>query len=188
MKVKKFYLFTAMKVLLHACCAICLTYPYKRLMEKDYEISVYWYNPNIHPYMEYKAREEALRKYARLEEINVIYGEYDFIEYLKSMLKNVERPYRCINCYEYRLEKVAKYAKENGFDAFTTTLLVSHHQYHNEIKKIGERLAEKYDISFYYEDFRKGWSQGKAIAKMYSLYSQKYCGCLISEYERFGKH
>ena len=80
----------------------------------------------------------------------------------------------------------AKYAKENGFDAFTTTLLVSHNQYHERIKKVGNEMEKKYDIPFYYEDFREGLHRGNAIAKAYGLYRQKYCGCLISEWERFG--
>ena len=175
-----------MKILVHICCAPCFAYPHKRLMEEGHEVIGYWYNPNIHPYMEYRAREDAPKKYAEIEGVEIVYDEYDFIAYLKMQLKNIERPERCKNCYAYRLEKAARYAKENGFDTFTTTLLVSHHQYHDEIKKIGEELAEKYNIEFYYEDFRKGWQQGKAIAKAYSLYSQKYCGCLISEWERFG--
>ncbi|MCD6481314.1 MAG: epoxyqueuosine reductase QueH [Thermoplasmata archaeon] len=175
-----------MKMLVHICCAPCFAYPHKRLMEEGHEVTGYWYNPNIHPYMEYMARKEALQKYAEIEEVEVIYEGYDFIDYLKMQLQNVERPQRCINCYSYRLERAAKYAKQHGFDAFTTTLLVSHHQYHDSIKKVGEEMGEKYGIPFYYEDFRPGYKQGKAIAKAYSLYSQKYCGCLISEWERFG--
>ena len=176
-----------MKILMHICCAICFAYPHKRLKEEGHEVVGYWYNPNIHPYMEYEARMDAVRKYAELENVEIIYDKYDFIDYLKMQLKNIERPERCINCYKYRLKRVAKYARENGFDAFSTTLLVSHHQYHNEIKKVGEALEKEYEIKFYYEDFREGWKQGKEIAKVYSLYSQKYCGCLISEWERFGK-
>ena len=145
-----------MKILVHICCAICFAYPHKRLMEKGYEVVGYWYNPNIHPYMEYKARMDALKKYAEFENVKIIYDEYDFIDYLRMQLKDIKRPQRCINCYEYRLRKTAKYAKENGFDAFSTTLLVSHHQYHNEIKKVGKELEKKYGIKFYYEDFREG--------------------------------
>ena len=175
-----------MKILVHVCCTICFIYPYERLKEEGYEVVGYWYNPNIHPYMEYKARKEALEKYAEIEKIEIIYDEYDYINFLKSQLKNINRPARCINCYKYRLEKTARYAKENGFPFFTTTLLSSHQQYHDEIKKLGEILAKEYEIEFYYEDFRKGWQRNKAIAKVYGLYSQKYCGCLISEWERFG--
>jgi len=174
-----------MRILVHICCAPCFAYPHHKLRE-EHEVIGFWYNPNIHPYMEYKARMEAVKKYAMLEEVEVIYGEYDFIDYLKMQLQNVERPARCINCYRYRLEKTARYAKQHGFDAFTTTMLVSHHQYHEEIKKVGEEMERKYDVKFHYEDFRPGWKEGKAITKAHSLYTQKYCGCLISEWERFG--
>lgn len=176
-----------MKILIHVCCAPCFIYPHKRLVEEGHEVTGYWYNPNIHPYMEYKARKDALKKYAEIEGVEVVYDEYDFIEYLKMQLNEIKRPARCKNCYIYRLRKVAMYAKKHGFDAFTTTLLVSHHQYHEEIKKVGEEMAKEFEIDFYYEDFRKGWNQAKAIAKVYSLYRQKYCGCLISEWERFGE-
>ncbi|HDN50674.1 MAG: hypothetical protein DRN21_04895 [Thermoplasmata archaeon] len=174
-----------MKILVHVCCAPCFTHPHKRLTERGHEVVGYWYNPNVHPYMEYRARMEALQKYAAMEHIEVIYEKYDFIEYLKMQLKYVARPKRCVNCYEYRLERAAKYASSHEFDAFTTTLLVSHHQYHERIKEVGESLSEKYHIPFYYEDFREGLHEGNAIAKAYGLYRQKYCGCLISEWERF---
>ncbi len=175
-----------MKILVHICCAPCFTYPYKRLAEEGHEVVGFWYNPNIHPYMEYKTREESLKKYAEIENVEVVYDAYDFINYLKMQLQDIERPERCRRCYSYRLEKAAIYAKENDFDAFTTTLLVSHHQYHEAIKKVGDEMADRYGISFYYEDFREGLHQGNAITRTYGLYRQKYCGCLISEWERFG--
>ena len=175
-----------MKLLVHICCAPCFAYPYERLVEEGYDVVGFWYNPNVHPYMEYKAREESLKKFAEIEGVEVIYSDYDFIDYLKMQLQVTERPERCERCYAYRLEKTAKYAKQNGFDAFTTTLLVSHHQYHEAIKKVGNEIGEKYDIPFYYEDFREGLHRGNAVAKAYGLYRQKYCGCLISEWERFG--
>ena len=175
-----------MKLLVHICCAPCFAYPYERLVEEGHDVVGFWYNPNVHPYMEYKAREESLKKFAEIEGVEVIYSDYDFIDYLKMQLQVTERPERCERCYAYRLEKTAKYAKQNSFDAFTTTLLVSHHQYHEAIKKVGNEIGEKYGIPFYYEDFREGLHRGNAIAKAYGLYRQKYCGCLISEWERFG--
>ena len=135
--------------------------------------------------MEYKARMDSLKKYAEIEEVEIVYGEYDFIEYLKYQLEEVKRPERCRRCYEYRLSKTAEYASLHGFDAFTTTMLVSHHQYHDAVREVGEEMGKKYNVPFYYEDFRKGYNQGKEITKIYSLYTQKYCGCLISEWERF---
>ncbi|MEA2054829.1 MAG: epoxyqueuosine reductase QueH [Candidatus Thermoplasmatota archaeon] len=176
-----------MKILVHVCCAPCFCYPHKKLCEEGYDVVGFWYNPNIHPFMEYRAREESLRNYAEIENVEVVYNTYDFIDYLKMQLQSVERPERCEHCYAYRLERTAKYATENGFDAFTTTLLVSHHQYHEAIKKAGNELAEKYGIPFYYEDFRKGLHQGNAISKAYGLYRQKYCGCILSEWERYRK-
>ena len=175
-----------MRVLVHICCAPCFTYPHKRLREEGHEVVGYWYNPNIHPYMEYKARMDALKKYAELEGAEIIYGEYDFIDYLRYQLEVVDRPERCIRCYRYRLRKTAEYAVKNNFDAFSTTLLVSLWQFHDEVRKVGEEIAIEYGIPFYYEDFRRGYHQGKEITKIYSLYTQKYCGCLISEWERFG--
>ncbi|RLF51899.1 MAG: hypothetical protein DRN11_02030 [Thermoplasmata archaeon] len=174
-----------MKLLVHICCAPCFVYPHKRLVEEGHTIVGYWYNPNIHPFMEYKARMDSLIKYAELEEVEIIYDDYDFIDYLKYQLEEVRRPLRCRRCYLYRLDRTARYAKEHGFDAFTTTMLVSHYQYHELVKEAGEEIAKKYGVPFYYEDFRHGYQQGKNIAKIYSLYSQKYCGCLISEWERF---
>lgn len=96
---------------------------------------------------------------------------------------------RCTNyCYRVRLEQTAKYAKENGYDAFSTTLLVSIYQNHDEIKKIGEELANIYGIKFLYRDFRVGFRQGQAKARELGLYMQKYCGCIFSEESRYNCH
>jgi epoxyqueuosine reductase len=175
-----------MKILVHICCAPCFAYPYEHLAEEGNDVTGFWYNPNIHPYMEYRARKESLRNYAEVEGVNIIYDEYDFIDYLKMQVQNTERTERCRQCYAYRLEKAAIYAKEKDFDAFTTTLLVSHHQYHGVINEVGNEMEKKYDITFYYEDFREGLHRGNAVSKAYGLYRQKYCGCLMSEWERFG--
>ncbi len=174
-----------MHILVHICCAPCFAYPHKKLKEEGHEVVGFWYNPNIHPFLEYKAREDAVKKYALLEDVEVTYAEYDLFPYLQKAIKAMEKGERCTQCYEYRLEKTATYAKEKGYDAFTTTMLVSHHQKHNEIKKIGVMLSEKHNIPFHYADFREGWSQGKAITSQYSLYRQKYCGCIFSEWERY---
>ena len=169
-----------MKVLVHVCCAPCFTYPYKQLSEQGYEVTGFFYNPNIHPFMEYQTRKESVEKFAKLEQITVIYGSYDLVE-------ETARPNRCKRCYMHRLEATARYAKENGFDAFTSTMLSSHQQYHDALKDIGLTCADTYEIPFHYEDFRKGVQQGNAITKTYGLYRQKYCGCIFSELERFGE-
>ena len=90
-------------------------------------------------------------------------------------------------CYRVRLEKAAKYAKENGYDAFSTTLLISPYQNHEGLKKVGEEMSKKYDIPFFYEDFRPGFRQGQAKARELGLYMQKYWGCVFSEEDRYSK-
>lgn len=174
-------------MLLHTCCAHCLAYPLKVLNDEGFKVTVYWYNPNIHPFMEYRARKEAVKQLAEFEDIDVIFGSYDFIDYLKHQLTDIKRPQRCENCYRYRLKKTASYGKKEGFDAFTTTLLSSPFQYHDNIKKIGEDTAEQFGIRFYYNDFRENTIDAKASTKRYGLYRQNYCGCLSSEWERFSK-
>lgn len=94
---------------------------------------------------------------------------------------------RCGYCYLCRLEKTAKYAKENGFDAFSTTLLISPYQDHELLKKTGDMLSKKYGIEFLYKDFRPGFRYGQNKARELGLYMQKYCGCVFSEEERYEK-
>lgn len=93
---------------------------------------------------------------------------------------------RCGYCIGLRLDKTAKLAAEGGFDAFTTTLLESKYQPHDYIHAIGDRLADKYGIKFYYQDFRTSWKESIKISKELELYRQQYCGCIFSEYERYG--
>jgi len=159
----------------------------KYLRESNVEPTLYWYNPNIHPYTEYKNRKETLEKYAEMIGIKAIFqDEYGLKEFIKNTVNDIEN--RCVNyCYRIRLESTVKYAKENGYDAFSTTLLVSIYQKHDEIKKIAEELSKKYGIKFFYHDFRDGYREGQAKARELGLYMQKYCGCVYSEEERYLK-
>ena len=96
---------------------------------------------------------------------------------------------RCVKyCYRVRLEQTARYAKEHGYDTFSTTLLISPYQNHNALKKIGEEMAEKYGLNFLYRDFRPGFREGQAEARELGLYMQKYCGCVFSEEMRYNNH
>jgi len=174
-----------MRILVHVCCAPCFIPVHKKLNAERHNVVGLWYNPNIHPFMEYRARLEALMKYQKIEKIEIIYkDEYDLKEFLKGQI-NVED--RCSFCYSQRLTETAKTAKEKNFDAFTTTLLESPFQKHDMIKKIGEKTGEENSIKFYYEDFRELHEQGKKEASSLSLYRQRYCGCIFSEKERFGR-
>ena len=174
-----------MKILTHVCCAPCFTYPHKKMLEEGHEVTAFFYNPNIHPYQEYKNRLESVEKYVELQGTRIIYdNNYEIENYLKGSLAAEER---CKFCYEERLEKTAKIAEELDLDAFTTTLLISPFQKHETIASVGDKLAGKFGIGFYYEDFRKGYKESRDISRSLGLYMQKYCGCIFSEKERYFK-
>ena len=174
-----------MKLLMHTCCAPCSVYCIDELRSENIEPTVYWFNPNIHPYMEYKARRDTLKEYTKLIGVQAIFEEnYGLREFCKNVIDDLEN--RCVKyCYRVRLEQTAKYAKENGYDTFSTTLLISPYQNHEALKQIGEEMAQKYDITFLYRDFRQGFREGQAKARELGLYMQKYCGCVFSEESRY---
>jgi len=171
-----------MKLLLHMCCGPCSVYPTSVLMDENIEFKGIFYNPNIHPIDEFKLRMENVKIFSEKKGFDVEYCE-DFMEqeWLDFKGSNDER---CTFCYETRLDKVALYASLNGFDAFTTTLLVSPYQKHDVIEELGENYALKYGVSFYYRDFRPGFRIGQQSAREMGLYRQKFCGCIISNPNR----
>ena len=177
-----------MKLLLHTCCAPCSVYCIDSLRKEEIEPTVYWFNPNIHPYMEYKSRRDCLKDYTKNINIDAIfeenYGLRDFCENVINDLENRCRAY----CYPVRLEQTAKYAKENGYDAFSTTLLVSPYQNHEAIIEVAKAMEEKYGVKFLYRDFRVGFREGQLKARELGLYIQKYCGCIFSEEMRYYNH
>ena len=177
-----------MKLLLHTCCAPCSVYCIKSLRKEGIEPVVYWFNPNIHPYVEYKTRRDTLKEYTASIGVQAIFDEnYGLKDFCKNVINDLEN--RCVKyCYRVRLEQTAKYAKENGYDTFSTTLLISPYQNHEALKKIGEEMAEKYGLNFLYRDFRPGFRQGQAEARELGLYMQKYCGCIFSEESRYFNH
>lgn len=174
-----------MRIIIHACCANCLLYPYSVLKEDFNDIYVLWYNPNIHPYREYLKRRETLEMLAKIKDLKIIYvDEYNpwvFFRYVVHRESN-----RCLYCYGLRLDRVAGIAKKGNFDYFTTTLLYSKHQKHELIREIAESKAREKNVPFYYRDFREGWKLGIEESKKLGLYRQDYCGCIYSEAERFG--
>ncbi len=174
-----------MKLLMHTCCAPCSVYCIDELRGEGIEPTVYWFNPNIHPYMEYKARRDCLKEYTKSINVNAIFEEnYGLEEFCKNAIKDLSS--RCKNyCYPVRLEQTAKYAKENGYEAFTTTLLVSPYQNHEALIEVANMMAKKYDIEFLYRDFRIGFMEGQNKARELGLYMQKYCGCIFSEEMRY---
>lgn len=173
-----------MKALIHCCCANCLIYPLKVLQREGWEVMGFFYNPNIHPYQEYRRRLDAVRTYEGQAAVQVIYrDEYDLEDFLRGVAFREEE--RCRFCYHLRLEATAQVAKRGKFDAFTTTLLYSKQQNHELIKSIGEAVGKEQGVQFLYRDFRNGWKEGIEESKALGLYRQGYCGCIYSEKERY---
>ncbi len=176
-----------MKLLLHTCCAPCSVYCLDLLEKEGVTPTIYWYNPNIHPYMEYKSRKETLEKYVEEKNLEAIFKEeYGLREFCKNVINDLDN--RCSNyCYKVRLEQTVKYAKENGYDTFSTTLLVSPYQSSDKIIEIGNELGIKYGIEFLVRDFKSGFREGQNKAREKGMYMQKYCGCIFSEEDRYLK-
>jgi len=174
-----------MKVLVHTCCAPCLTYPLKELQSDKLEITSFFFNPNIHPYLEYERRRGCAEQYCESQDIVFIEGNYEMERYFQDIVH--KESVRCSLCYSLRLTETAKYAKDNNFDVFTTTMLVSPHQKHDLINELGQSIGSEHKIPFLYKDFRNGWKDTISISREYDLYRQKYCGCIYSEKERYCK-
>jgi predicted adenine nucleotide alpha hydrolase (AANH) superfamily ATPase len=172
------------KVIVHVCCAHCAAYTVEHWRQQGYETAGFWYNPNIHPYMEHQQRLESMKSLAeRIKLPLIISPDYDIIEYFRRVAGHEAE--RCGECFDLRLGKTAETALENGFSAFTTTLLISPHQKHDLIKEVGERVAEAKGVEFLYADLRKRYSDSRHITKPMELYRQQYCGCVYSEWERY---
>ncbi|MCX8030050.1 MAG: epoxyqueuosine reductase QueH [Thermodesulfovibrionales bacterium] len=175
-----------LNVLMHICCANCSIYPIMILRENHFNFKCLWFNPNIHPFSEYRERLSSLQFLQKLWDIKVDYIDYyGLIDFTRAVSGSEDT--RCEYCYQCRLEETAKNAKNQSFDAFSTSLLVSPYQKFDKIIEIGKDLEKKYNIKFYWEDFRKGFYKGKKISKELGLYQQKYCGCIYSEMDRFRK-
>ncbi|QER41268.1 epoxyqueuosine reductase QueH [Thermodesulfobacterium sp. TA1] len=176
-------------ILIHVCCGPCLLYPLAWFRERGIEVVGYFYNPNIHPYREFKARIKALEEVEALKGLNILWDKnYGLRWFIKETLMVWENPQkRCERCYVVRLKQTVKKALELKAEAFTTTLLYSIYQRHNLIREIAEDLSHKYKIPFFYEDFRKGYQLGQQEALNIGIYRQAYCGCVFSEEERYSK-
>lgn len=175
-----------MRVLLHICCGPCAVYPVQDLLKQGHDLKGYYYNPNIHPYQEYARRREGTAEMARRLEIPLLVAsEYHPETYFREV--SFKEGERCRICYLVRLQETAARAKVEGYDGFTTTLLVSPWQNHDLLRQTGEAIAEEEGIPFVYFDWRKGFSEGRRQAKKMGLYRQQYCGCLYSEQDRYDR-
>ncbi|MCX7780429.1 MAG: epoxyqueuosine reductase QueH [Negativicutes bacterium] len=173
-----------MRLLLHVCCGPCAAYPVAALKAVGHELTGFFYNPNIHPYEEFAKRLETSREFAAKAGIELIVdATYALEDFLSGAMQDLSK--RCEYCYSIRLRKAAIMARENNYEAFSTTLLVSPYQKHEMIRGIGEQVAKAEQIPFFYVDFREGWNEGVRMSKEWELYRQPYCGCIFSEKERY---
>lgn len=176
-------------LLLHSCCAPCSSYVLEYL-SNYFKITIYYYNPNISPYDEFKKRVEEQKRLIKelptKNEIEFIEGIYDndlYEQTISGLEEEKEGGPRCFLCYRMRLENTARLAKEKGFDYFTTTLSISPYKNSKVLNKIGEELGNKYDVKYLYADFKKkdGYKRSIELSKIYGLYRQDYCGCKYSK-------
>lgn len=177
------------KLLLHACCAPCGAYSAKFLAQQGYDVTFYFYNPNIFPKDEYKRRLDELIRFANDEKFSLIVAEPDFEEWNLAVIGHENAPEkgsRCHICYKMRLAHTAKYAKENGFDAFTTTLSISPHKSYEMISEISRELEKALGIQYLDVNLKKqdGFKKSLELSRLYGFYRQDYCGCKYSKQMR----
>jgi len=171
-------------VLVHCCCAHCAAYTVDHWQQQGYEVNALWYNPNIHPFMEHQHRMEGMKSLAKEANVPLLVTDgYDMVEYFRRVVGHEAQ--RCQYCFELRLSKTTDTARQKGFSAFTTTLLISPHQKHELLREIGNKLAEEKGVEFLYADLRKHYSDSRHLTKPFNLYRQQYCGCVYSELERY---
>lgn len=177
------------KLLLHSCCAPCSSYVITYLYDY-FDITILYYNPNIHPYEEYKKRkDEQIRLISNFKGVKIIDCDYDndiYNEVIKGLENEPERGSRCTKCFYLRLNKTGEIAKKNNFEYFGTTLTVSPYKNAKLLNEIGEDISKKYDIKWLYSDFKKndGYKKSIELSKKYDLYRQDYCGCIYSKRDK----
>lgn len=173
-----------MKVLLHACCGPCALTPCRELVGEGIELQAVFVNPNIHPFTEWDRRREALEQMAAAEGVRLLPpAVYDPVAWWREVaFREVER---CRLCHHLRLQQVARLARRGRFDAFSTSLLYSVHQKHELLRELGEAVGAEVGVPFLYRDWRPTWREGIERSKRLGLYRQSYCGCLLSEQERY---
>jgi predicted adenine nucleotide alpha hydrolase (AANH) superfamily ATPase len=173
-----------MSLLLHACCAPCLVYPAHVIETVGVDFTCYFFNPNIHPFREFKRRLDGVKSLTAERGIKLVYdADYGLKTFLRAVV--FKESQRCRFCYHSRLVKTAQAAVDGNFEAFSSTLLYSKYQNHTTITQLGRQVESSHGIPFMYRDFRDGWQQGIDDSISSGLYRQSYCGCIYSEQERY---
>ena len=169
-----------MNTLLHICCAPCANQCIDVLRADGFGVTGFWYNPNIHPFTEYRSRRNCLRDYAQSIGLPLLEkNDYGLRPFVRAVAPDIAG--RCVKCYEMRLYETARQAKEGGFDSFTSSLFISPYQNHELMRRVAEQAAAEYGVGFLY--FRAGQEKARELG----FYLQKYCGCVFSEEERYLK-
>ena len=175
-----------MKTLLHICCAPCANQCIASLRGEGIAVTGFWYNPNIHPFTEYRARRNCLRDYAAQINLPLIeQNDYALRPFIREVAEDIGN--RCGKCYAMRLMETARQAKEQGFDSFTSSLFISPYQNHELMVEMAQLAAQTHGVEFLYRDFRPLFRAGQETAREAGFYMQKYCGCVFSEEERYLK-
>lgn len=173
-----------MNLLLHICCAPCSVACVQSLRAEGLEPTGYWYNPNIHPVTEYRARRDTLVAYAQTVGLKLaVNDEYGLRPFTQAVAAQIAA--RCDVCYAARMRETARYAAENGYTHFSSTLFISPYQRHERLRAAAEQAAAEFGVTFCYRDFRPLFRAGQEEARALGLYLQKYCGCVFSEEERY---
>lgn len=179
-------------LLLHSCCAPCSSYVLEYLSEY-FEITVFYYNPNIYPDEEYWKRVEEqkqfIERFPARHKIRFLEGEFQkarFYDAVRGYETIPEGGERCFRCYELRLREAATLVAGRQMDYFTTTLSISPMKNAQKLNEIGGRLAAEYGITYLYSDFKKknGYKRSVELSREYGMYRQDYCGCIFSKRER----
>lgn len=179
-------------LLIHSCCAPCSSYVLEYL-SKFFKITIFYYNPNIYPELEYQRRAEEQRSLIQtidaVNSIELIQGDYHpeiYYNSIKGLEQEPEGGKRCFRCYEIRLREAARVALEGNFDYFTTTLSISPHKNAEKLNEIGLRIGDETGVTYLVSDFKKknGYKRSIELSKEYGLYRQDYCGCIFSKNNR----
>ena len=205
-----------MRILVHICCGPCGITVLRRLLDQGHDLAGLFFNPNIQPLAEYMRRREGAALVAGRLKISLLFADTlpeteqgwsdpwlrDSEEQERAGAESfplaiAPAPWlravagreheRCLFCWRLRLRKTAELAASRGFDAFTSSLLYSRHQKHEVIRDLGKGMAVSGNPAFVYEDFRVSWQEGVRLSKEWGIFRQQYCGCLYSEYERYGR-
>jgi predicted adenine nucleotide alpha hydrolase (AANH) superfamily ATPase len=172
------------RLLLHVCCGPCASGAFPFWLGKTDRVTAFFFNPNIHPFLEYRRRLSGARDVADYADIDLVVDDsYDPEEWFASVSKGPGS--RCERCISLRLDRAAQEAAALGCEAFSTTLSISPWQDHESIRAEGEKAARQHGPRFLYEDLRPLYGDSRRLSLERGIYRQKYCGCLVSECERY---